>query len=143
MSPDQVRRPAVSHNQWQHAQYVRRRSKTGCRRLGGQDETSSRQSVRHRQVVSRRRRGSEGYGTCVVCMLVSRVEAHAPVQNITAFLMDQNRQFEEAIMGLKYGRDSLDPARYVGLPRTPCADAAGWAVLVEFAAYTRSVRVSL
>ncbi|KAI0644574.1 MED14-domain-containing protein [Trametes meyenii] len=31
--------------------------------------------------------------------------------NITAFLMDQNRQFEEAIMGLKYGRDSLDPAR--------------------------------
>ncbi|KAI0768733.1 MED14-domain-containing protein [Trametes elegans] len=31
--------------------------------------------------------------------------------NITAFLMDQNRQFEDAIMGLKYGRDSLDPAR--------------------------------
>ncbi|KAI8975875.1 MED14-domain-containing protein [Trametes punicea] len=31
--------------------------------------------------------------------------------NITAFLMDQNRQFEEAVMGLKYGRDSLDPAR--------------------------------
>ncbi|CDO75529.1 hypothetical protein BN946_scf184871.g10 [Trametes cinnabarina] len=31
--------------------------------------------------------------------------------NITAFLMDQNRQFEEAIMALKYGRDSLDPAR--------------------------------
>ncbi|KAH9894934.1 MED14-domain-containing protein [Cubamyces lactineus] len=31
--------------------------------------------------------------------------------NITAFLMDQNRQFEDAVMGLKYGRDSLDPAR--------------------------------
>ncbi|OSD01314.1 MED14-domain-containing protein [Trametes coccinea BRFM310] len=31
--------------------------------------------------------------------------------NITAFLMDQNRQFEEAIMGLKYGKESLDPAR--------------------------------
>ncbi|KAI0633692.1 MED14-domain-containing protein [Trametes polyzona] len=31
--------------------------------------------------------------------------------NITAFLMDQNRQFEEAVMGLKYGKESLDPAR--------------------------------
>ncbi|OJT12740.1 Mediator of RNA polymerase II transcription subunit 14 [Trametes pubescens] len=31
--------------------------------------------------------------------------------NITAFLMDQNGQFEEAIMGLKYGKESLDPAR--------------------------------
>ncbi|EJF55792.1 MED14-domain-containing protein [Dichomitus squalens LYAD-421 SS1] len=31
--------------------------------------------------------------------------------NITAFLMDQNRQFEDAILGLKYGRDALDPAR--------------------------------
>ncbi|KAG7090906.1 hypothetical protein E1B28_009983 [Marasmius oreades] len=31
--------------------------------------------------------------------------------NITAFLMDQNRQFEDAIMGLKYARESLDPAR--------------------------------
>nr|VWP00560.1 Protein kinase domain-containing protein [Ganoderma boninense] len=31
--------------------------------------------------------------------------------NITAFLMDQNRQFEDAIMALKYGRDTLDPAR--------------------------------
>ena len=40
---------------------------------------------------------------------------NAYVQNITAFLMDQNRQFEDAIMGLKYGRDMLDPARYVSL----------------------------
>ncbi|TFY60186.1 hypothetical protein EVJ58_g5313 [Rhodofomes roseus] len=31
--------------------------------------------------------------------------------NITAFLMDQNRQFEEAIHGLKYAKESLDPAR--------------------------------
>ncbi|KAH9924917.1 MED14-domain-containing protein [Fomitopsis serialis] len=31
--------------------------------------------------------------------------------NITAFLMDQNRQFEDAIHGLKYAKDSLDPAR--------------------------------
>ncbi|KAI0344782.1 MED14-domain-containing protein [Trametopsis cervina] len=31
--------------------------------------------------------------------------------NVTAFLMDQNRQFEEAINGLKYTKDNLDPAR--------------------------------
>lgn len=33
------------------------------------------------------------------------------MQNITAFLMDQNRQFEDAINGLKFARDGLDPAR--------------------------------
>ncbi|KAL0581807.1 mediator complex subunit [Marasmius crinis-equi] len=31
--------------------------------------------------------------------------------NITAFLMDQNRQFEDALVGLNYARESLDPAR--------------------------------
>ncbi|EMD37772.1 hypothetical protein CERSUDRAFT_73593 [Gelatoporia subvermispora B] len=31
--------------------------------------------------------------------------------NVTAFLMDQNRQFEDAVHGLKYAKDSLDPAR--------------------------------
>ncbi|KAJ8076986.1 mediator complex subunit [Marasmius tenuissimus] len=31
--------------------------------------------------------------------------------NITAFLMDQNRQFEEALVGLNYARESLDPSR--------------------------------
>ena len=32
-------------------------------------------------------------------------------QNITAFLMDQNRQFQDAIHGLNYAKESLDPAR--------------------------------
>ncbi|KAM6502426.1 Mediator complex subunit MED14 domain containing protein [Amanita muscaria] len=31
--------------------------------------------------------------------------------NITAFLLNQNRQFEEAIQALNYSRESLDPAR--------------------------------
>ncbi|TFY81803.1 hypothetical protein EWM64_g2210 [Hericium alpestre] len=31
--------------------------------------------------------------------------------NITAFLMNQNGQFEDVIHGLKYAKDSLDPAR--------------------------------
>ncbi|PFH52047.1 hypothetical protein AMATHDRAFT_74540 [Amanita thiersii Skay4041] len=31
--------------------------------------------------------------------------------NITAFLLNQNRQFEDAIRGLNYAKESLDPAR--------------------------------
>lgn len=31
--------------------------------------------------------------------------------NITAFLMDQNKQFQDAIYGLNYAKESLDPAR--------------------------------
>ncbi|KAJ7072524.1 mediator complex subunit MED14-domain-containing protein [Mycena amicta] len=31
--------------------------------------------------------------------------------NITAFLMNQNQQFEDCIVGLNYARDSLDPSR--------------------------------
>ena len=34
------------------------------------------------------------------------------LKNITAFLMNQNRQFEDVIRGLTYARDSLDGARY-------------------------------
>ena len=36
-------------------------------------------------------------------------------QNITAFLMNQNRQFDDVIHGLTYARDSLDGARCVAL----------------------------
>jgi hypothetical protein len=36
------------------------------------------------------------------------------LQNITAFLMSQNRQFEDAVNALKYARQNLDPARFVG-----------------------------
>lgn len=32
-------------------------------------------------------------------------------QNITAFLMDQNRQFQVAVDRLNYAKESLDPAR--------------------------------
>ena len=31
--------------------------------------------------------------------------------NITAFLMDQNQQFEESTQGITYAKDSLAPAR--------------------------------
>lgn len=33
------------------------------------------------------------------------------LQNVTAFLMDQNRQFDEVISGLQYAKDNLDSAR--------------------------------
>jgi mediator of RNA polymerase II transcription subunit 14 len=35
-----------------------------------------------------------------------------PLQNITAFLMNQNQQFEDVMGGLTYAKESLDPARY-------------------------------
>jgi hypothetical protein len=35
-----------------------------------------------------------------------------PMKNITAFLMNQNRQFEDVVRGLTDARDSLDGARY-------------------------------
>jgi mediator of RNA polymerase II transcription subunit 14 len=34
------------------------------------------------------------------------------MKNITAFLMNQNRQFEDVIHGITDARDSLDGARY-------------------------------
>ncbi len=34
------------------------------------------------------------------------------MKNITGFLMNQNRQFEDVILGLTDARDSLDGARY-------------------------------
>ncbi len=33
-------------------------------------------------------------------------------QNVTAFLMNQNRQFADAVGGINFAREGLDPARY-------------------------------
>lgn len=45
--------------------------------------------------------------------VVPRNASNLPLlKNITAFLMDQNRQFEDVIRELTYARDSLDSARY-------------------------------
>jgi len=35
------------------------------------------------------------------------------MKNITAFLMNQNRQFDDVVRELTYVRDSLDGARYI------------------------------
>lgn len=34
------------------------------------------------------------------------------LQNITAFLMNQNQQFEDVMSSLTYAKENLDPARY-------------------------------
>lgn len=52
---------------------------------------------------------------CMVCLLhLATLDTCTKLfpQNITAFLMDQNRQFEDVIHGLKYAKESLDPARF-------------------------------
>jgi len=43
-------------------------------------------------------------------VLKSKIEL-IPSQNITAFLMNQNQQFEDVVRGLKHAKESLDPAR--------------------------------
>jgi len=59
------------------------------------------------------RDGSEVHGTVdLPPYLAFQVLIHWP-QNITAFLLDQNQQFEEVKQRLVYARESLDPARYV------------------------------
>lgn len=53
---------------------------------------------------------------CMVCTVSRLVLGHSSnlplMKNITAFLMNQNRQFEDVIRGITYARDSLDGARY-------------------------------
>ena len=52
-------------------------------------------------------------------------ELNILVKNITAFLMNQNQQFEDAMVGLNYAKTSLDPARFVDIAsgNTVCFDA--------------------
>lgn len=53
-------------------------------------------------------------------VLCSHSDSYAAIsQNVTAFLTDQNQQFEDAVKGLQYAKDSLDPARYA-YHSSPC-----------------------
>ena len=58
-------------------------------------------------------RDADAVQKCMVCdpFLAFCQANECVMQNITAFLMNQNRQFEDAIVGLNYARESLDPAR--------------------------------
>ena len=67
----------VSSPRWQHAQHVRRGTKTLRRGLGRQDEASGRESLRDSQVVPRCGRSPEGHGTSLYRVFVRRLGAHA------------------------------------------------------------------
>ncbi|KAG9318993.1 mediator complex, subunit Med14 [Chiua virens] len=48
---------------------------------------------------------------CAVMKWARNAETVQRCMNITAFLMDQNHQFENVIGGLTYARENLDPTR--------------------------------
>jgi hypothetical protein len=93
---------------------------------------------------------------CMVCSLLHHPFSKARTQMLKSapppplrdriehnFLMNQNQQFEDAIGGLKYAKDSLDPARCVWLlyPFSALALAlGGWLFFLKFIAYLRLVR---
>lgn len=58
-------------------------------------------------------RRPKSYGILMSNREVMFFDTQLMSQNVTAFLMDQNRQFEDAVSGLTYAKESLDPARYV------------------------------
>lgn len=91
---------------------IRSSTKTNSCRLGGQDKETSRKTVRHCEMVERCRRCAEGHGTSSVQRSTFILEINSiGHQNITAFLMDQNQQFQDTVYGLNYAKESLDPAR--------------------------------
>ncbi|KAI0940563.1 hypothetical protein AcW1_003726 [Taiwanofungus camphoratus] len=56
-------------------------------------------------------RRPKSYGILMSNREVMFFDTQLMSQNVTAFLMDQNRQFEDAVSGLTYAKESLDPAR--------------------------------
>ena len=81
---------------------------TDSGRLGSQNKKTGRQALCRRQMVAGRRRRSEMHGN------MYNIPTSHPIhvtQNITAFLMGQNQQFEVVTQALRNARDMLDPAR--------------------------------
>jgi hypothetical protein len=74
-------------------------------------EEAGGKALRCHEVVSRRGHRPEMYGVYASSLHGSTSDI-PPMKNITAFLMNQNRQFEDVIRGLTDARDSLDGARY-------------------------------
>lgn len=79
--------------------------------LGSKDKEAGGEAVCCGEVVKRCGRCSEMHGN-VQHELLPRLVVYA-TQNITAFLMGQNQQFEDVIQALKVAKDALDPARQV------------------------------
>jgi hypothetical protein len=64
-------------------------------------------------VGTRRKHGAEVHGTFLLLTSTFGDDTKG-FQNITAFLMTQNQQFDDAMGGLNYAKESLDPARFDG-----------------------------
>ena len=93
----------------QNATHARRTTETHVSRMGCTDQETDCQVVCGRQVVQGCPSSSEGDGQVVSCRGQPRNLPRG--QNVTAFLMDQNHQFEQAINGLRFAKDGLDSAR--------------------------------
>ena len=74
-------------------------------------EEAGSKTLRHHKMVSRCGHCPEMYGV-YASLLHGSTSNLPPMKNITAFLMNQNRQFEDVVRGLTDARDSLDGARY-------------------------------
>ena len=74
-------------------------------------EEAGGKALRHHKMVSRCGHCPEMYGV-YASLLHGSTSNLPPMKNITAFLMNQNRQFEDVVRGLTDARDSLDGARY-------------------------------
>jgi hypothetical protein len=57
-------------------------------------------------------------------------------QNITAFLMNQNQQFEDVMNGLTYAKEILNPARYSDMACPHACPHAFYAVGYEIMTYS-------
>ena len=78
-------------------------------------EETGGQALRRREVVAGRRHSPEMHGAQTSHLVLGGISDSLPKKNITAFLMNQNRQFDDVINGLTYARNSLDGARYDAL----------------------------
>lgn len=78
--------------------------------MGGENKKAGREALRSCEVGARCEHCAEVHGTFVFLTSILVNDAKL-FQNITAFLMTQNQQFEGAIVRLNYAKESLDPAR--------------------------------
>jgi hypothetical protein len=75
-------------------------------------EEAGGKALRCHEMVARRGYRPEMHGVYASRLVPGFFSNLLLLQNITAFLMNQNRQFEDVIRALTYSKDSLDGARY-------------------------------
>ncbi len=99
----------------QPSQHVRQCPKTQVGRLRGFMEETGREALCRCEVVAGLRHCPKMHGMQTSHLLRCGTSNLFLTKNITGFLMNQNRQFDDVIHGLTYARDSLDGARYDAL----------------------------